>query len=365
MFRLQALVAGRFSLLGDGDGPRSRDAGVDMIRYPGGSYADIYHWKDHTAPGGYVAPNTDFDTYMASVRRAGAEPMVIANYGTGTAEEAAGWVEYANVTKDYGVRYWEIGNENYGNGHYGSAWEADDHEDKSPTEYATHVVEYSKAMKAVDPSVKIGAVLTTPGNLPDGIVAEGDDSTWNETVLDIAGEAVDFVILHWYPGGSGAAEALAKPAQAADIVELTRRQIEAAVGEGSDRIEIALTEINAGAGVNTQPGALFAADAYGSLLGAGVSTVHWWNVRNGIGTVSTVAGQTDYGDFGLFSSGTCTEDESVCEPPLNTPFAPYHALGLMSRVATPAASSSRSGPATRSCGPMPCAGVTVTWLCSC
>src|SRR4051812_41407181 len=37
-----------------------RDAGVQMVRYPGGSYADIYHWKTHTAPGGYVAPDTDF-----------------------------------------------------------------------------------------------------------------------------------------------------------------------------------------------------------------------------------------------------------------------------------------------------------------
>jgi alpha-L-arabinofuranosidase len=90
-----------------------------MMRYPGGSYADIYHWRDHTAPGGYVAPNTDFDTFMASVARVGAEPMIIANYGTGTAEEAADWVRYANVTKGYGAKYWTIGNENYGNGHYG------------------------------------------------------------------------------------------------------------------------------------------------------------------------------------------------------------------------------------------------------
>ena len=56
---------------------------------------------------------------------------------------------------------------------------------------------------------------------------------------------------------------------------------------------------------NTQPGALFAADAYPALWAAGVFTVDWWNVRNGIGTVTTVAGQTDYGDFGLLSSGTC------------------------------------------------------------
>lgn len=48
-----------------------KDAGVQMVRYPGGSYADIYHWKDHTAPGGYVAPNTDFDTFMAGAQRTG------------------------------------------------------------------------------------------------------------------------------------------------------------------------------------------------------------------------------------------------------------------------------------------------------
>ena len=73
---------------------------------------------------------------MAGARRVGAQPMIIANYGTGTPAEAADWVRYANVTKGYGAKYWTIGNENYGNGHYGSAWEADDHADKSATQYA-------------------------------------------------------------------------------------------------------------------------------------------------------------------------------------------------------------------------------------
>src|SRR5437660_7892215 len=72
------------------------NAGVRMMRYPGGSYGDIYHWETHTAPGGFIAPNTDFDTFMAGVRRAGAQAIVIANYGTGSAEEAAGWVRQAN-----------------------------------------------------------------------------------------------------------------------------------------------------------------------------------------------------------------------------------------------------------------------------
>ncbi|WP_156374046.1 cellulose binding domain-containing protein [Cellulomonas sp. Leaf334] len=308
-------------------------AGVTMLRYPGGSYADIYHWEDHTAPGGYVAPNTDFDTFMAGARRTGAQPIVIANYGTGSAEEAAGWVRYANVTKKYGVTYWEIGNENYGNGHYGTSWEADDHEDKSPTQYANEVVAYAAAMKAVDPKIKIGAVLTTPGNWPDNIVGPGDSAPWNETVLSIAGPSIDFVILHWYPGGTDAGDALAKPEQVVDIAEMTRAQITRHAGASSGRIGISLTELNAGFGINTQPGALFAADTLPALWAAGVFTVDWWNVRNGIGTVSTVAGQTDYGDFGLFSSGSCNADGSVCEPPLNTPFAPYHALALLDRFA--------------------------------
>jgi Cellulose binding domain/Fibronectin type III domain len=310
-----------------------RNAGVKMIRYPGGSYADIYHWKDNTAPGGYVAPDTDFDTFMGSVRAAGAQADVIANYGTGTAQEAADWVQYANKTKHYGVKYWEIGNENYGNGHYGSSWEADDHADKSPTAYANGLVEYAKAMKAVDPTIKIGAVLTTPGNWPDAIVADGDAASWNQTVLSIAGPSIDFAILHWYPGGTDTANALSKPQQATDIAELARDQITQYAGAGSKRIQIALTEINSGAGIDTQPGALFTADVYPALWAAGVFSVDWWDVRNGIGTVTTVAGQTDYGDSGLISSGACLADGTTCEPAANTPFAPYHALELLNRFA--------------------------------
>ncbi|GGS71706.1 alpha-L-arabinofuranosidase [Planobispora rosea] len=309
-----------------------KDAGMKLLRYPGGSYSDIYHWADHTAPGGYVAPDTDFDTFMRGVRRTGAQPMVTANYGTGTAEEAAAWVRHANVTKGYGVKYWEIGNENYGNGHYGTAWEADDHADKSPAEYARHVVAYSDAMKAVDPTIKIGAVLTTPAEWPDALVAEGDAGTWNEVVLSTAGKKIDFVILHWYPG------ALDKTARIPDMLDLVRRQIAEHVGAGSERVGIAMTEFNTGSssnGTNTQPGALAAADAYATLLAGGVFTVDWWNVRNGIGKVTQVEGHTDYGDFGLLSSGTCTADGSVCEPALNTPFAPYYALQMVSRFARP------------------------------
>ena len=311
-----------------------KSAGIKMLRYPGGSYGDIYHWQTNTAPGGYVAPGTDFDTFMAAAQRIGAQPMLIANYGTGTPDEAAGWVQYANVTKGYGATYWTIGNENYGNGLYGANWEADNHTDKSATAYANGVVAFSAAMKAVDPSIKVGAVLTMPANWPDAITAGGDPGSWNQTVLSIAGSAIDYVDVHWYP--QNAADAFAKTSQINDSMFLLRQQIAKYGGANSARLGVSLTEANLGqgqAGEDTQPGALFLADEYSGLLENGVFTVDWWDLRNGFQSASTVAGQPDYADFGILSSGQCSSDGSVCEPAANTPFAPYYGLTMMSTFA--------------------------------
>lgn len=73
------------------------------------------------------------------------------------------------------------------------------------------MVQYASAMKAVDPTIKIGAVLTTPGSWPDGIVGPGDSADWNNTVLSIAGTKIDYVIVHHYPLSSSQADLLAKP----------------------------------------------------------------------------------------------------------------------------------------------------------
>ncbi|WP_432102022.1 cellulose binding domain-containing protein [Streptomyces sp. bgisy091] len=312
-------------------------ADVGVMRYPGGSYADIYHWETHTAPGGYVAPGTGFDAFMGTVRAAGAQPVLIANYGSGTPEEAAGWVRYANVTKDYGAKYWEIGNEIYGNGHYGSGWEHDDHEDKSPKEYARQVRAYASAMKAVDPTVKIGAVLTTPGEWPDGVVGPGDSGDWNHTVLPEVADVIDFVSVHWYAGGADttAEDAMGKLAKLPGELREVRNQIDRAAGSGSSDIEIALTEINTntgGARLTARPNGLFAADAFMTALENGVFTVDWWNTHNGAGRITTVDGETDYGDMGMLSSGACTGD--VCQPAPNTPFHPYYGMKMTSELGT-------------------------------
>ncbi len=314
-------------------------AGVGMLRYPGGSYGDIYHWQDNTAPGGFVAPGTNFDTFMGTVKTIGAQPILIANYGTGTPQEAAAWVQYANVTKGYGDKYWEIGNENYGNGYYGADWEADNHASKSPTTYANNVLQYASAMKAVDPTIKIGAVLTLPGNWPDSVLATGDTADWNRTVLSIAGSAIDFAIVHWYPNGSGAATALGEPSQLSGELSQLHQEITKYAGTN---LGIALTETNAGVGEDTQPDALFSADTYFTALEQGVFTVDWWDTHNGATAVSTASdGATDFQDWGVLSSGQCVG--SVCEPAVNTPFPTYHAISMLSKVGRPGDQLVRAG----------------------
>ncbi|MGW4695058.1 cellulose binding domain-containing protein [Kitasatospora cineracea] len=325
-----------------------RDAGIGALRYPGGSYADIYHWIDNSAPGGYVAPGTGFDAFMGTVQATGAQPILIANYGSGTAQEAADWVRYANVTKGYGAKYWEIGNEIYGNGVYGSGWENDTHADKTPDQYAREVKAYAAAMKAVDPTVKIGAVLTMPGNWPDGIVAGGDSGDWNHTVLAAVAHDVDFVSVHWYPNAGGGDGALAAVRQLPGELREVRNLLDRYAGADSAKIGIAMTEVNSESGngaLTSRPNGLFAAEAMSTALENGVFTVDWWDTHNGVGPITTVGDETDYGDMGMLSSGAC--NGSVCEPAVNTPFAPYYgikALGALSDPGDTMVASAASGP---------------------
>lgn len=310
-------------------------AGVDMMRYPGGSYGDIYNWQTNTAAGGFVAPGTGFDSFMGTVQAVGAQAILIANYGGGTPQMAADWVKYANVTKAYHDQYWEIGNEVYGNGYYGADWENDAHASKSPATYAGNVLQYASAMKAVDPTIKVGAVLTLPGNWPDSVVASGDSMDWNQTVLSQAGSAIDFVIVHYYPSPNSAAGALQAPEQLPGELAQLRQEINQYAGPNGPNIGIALTETDSNYDMDTQPGALYAADTYFTALENGAFTVDWWDTRNGETNVSTAPdGTTDYGDEGIFSSGQCNSS-NVCEPPMNTPFPSYYAISMLSKVAMP------------------------------
>lgn len=315
-------------------------AGVRQLRFPGGSGADEYHWKTHTFGdgSGWIPSNTDFDHFMATAKTVGAQPILTANYGSGTPQEAADWVKYANVDKGYGVKYWEIGNEVYGNGHYGNGkgWETDTHADKSPTAYAKNLIAYAQAMKAVDPKVKIGAVLTTPGYWPDKEKAPGDSADWNHTVLSIAGSSIDFVIVHWYPGGTTTADLLNTPTRIAGVTSSLRSLIATYAGSHAASVEIAVTETDAvgSPALTSQAAALYAPDTYMTWFENGATHVDWWNLHNGTDQApTTVNGQTDYQDGGVLSAGTCAGGK--CQPPRETPFPTYWGIRSLTALAQP------------------------------
>jgi hypothetical protein len=186
-------------------------------------------------------------------------------------------------------------------------------------------------MKAVDPTIKIGAVLCTPGSWPDGIVGPGDTMDWNDTVLSIAGPKIDFVIVHYYPGTYSTSEAdmLSKPAQQVPgIMSAVHSLINKWAGSKAHRVGIAITETNGSIDPDTSPEALFAADDYLTFMENGAFNVDWWDMHNGTdcSKVTTVDGATDYGDGGFLSSG------ASCEPAVNTPFAPYYGIAMVSKL---------------------------------
>ena len=198
-------------------------AGVKYLRYPGGEKSDGYLWSIPPFAGSvptlarwaigewpengewpsydrslvqadgrtFLTDPLDFDEFMAMCRAIDCVPTVVVCYDSMyKAAQAAGvapsrsqlldtareWVRYANVTRGYGVRYWEIGNE---------SWLAHYNGGAAAAEYANDLVEFSRVMKAVDPTIQIGA--------------NGESEEWWRTVLPTAAGAIDFLAIHNYP----------------------------------------------------------------------------------------------------------------------------------------------------------------------
>jgi hypothetical protein len=320
-----------------------QNAGVKVMRFPGGSTSDAYHWQTNTIdPDGTSAGNTNFDTFMGVAQATGAQPMITVNYGSGTPAEAAAWVQYANVTKHYGIKYWEIGNELYGNGTYGADWEYDTHTQKGATAYANNALQFIQAMKAVDPSIQVGVVLTAPGDWPDGVVASGDPADWNHTVLSILGSKLDFADVHWYADftspGTENDQLLLENAQTAipEKVAALRAELVQYGGNQGNTTPIFITETNSapynpGKQTVSTVNALFLATDYMNWLENGIKNVDWWDVFNGIVTYGnnspSLYGTTQYGDYGVLSTGGSSGDQT--EPPADTPFPAYYGLQLV------------------------------------
>ncbi|MGC0271981.1 alpha-N-arabinofuranosidase [Pseudactinotalea sp. Z1739] len=121
-----------------------RELRIPNLRWPGGCFADEYHWRDGIGPReerprmvnthwGNVEENNHFGTheFMDLCEMLGAEPYVNGNVGSGTVQEMSEWVEYLTRTGDspavaarkangreepWKVPFWGIGNEAWGCG---------------------------------------------------------------------------------------------------------------------------------------------------------------------------------------------------------------------------------------------------------
>jgi hypothetical protein len=337
----------------DGDVPSLlKSIGIGVLRYPGGSTSDDYNWQtDSIVPGqgGYANPINTFDAFMGVAKSVGASPIITVNYGSntsgnggGTPAFAASWVRYANVTKGYGIKYWEIGNEVYGNGEYGANWETDLHSAHDPGTYGANVALFAAAMKAVDPTIKVGVTLAAPGYWPDG-----QSPDWNTNVLAQCGSAIDFVIVHWYaqsPGSESDANLLTAPQHGtagspgiASMVSTVKSLISHYAGSNAANIEIFVTEFNS---VSGSPGkqttsvvnAMFIADGIATWLENGVSNVDVWDLHNGStagNNSSSLYGSSTFGDYGILSNA------SSGEPALDTPFPTYYGMEMLTSLGKP------------------------------
>jgi hypothetical protein len=290
-------------LISSGVASEVQDSGIKALRYPGGSYADLFNFISGTDQsmndGAYWDSSNTFNIFMSDlVLSAGSIPIITVNYGSNTTytgpalpSEAASWVEYANVTNNYGIAYWEIGNEIYGNGFYSTSldWETDLHDTNttpadrvgnsalSPTAYGTNAAAFVKAMKAVDPSVKCGVFVNTASYY----------TNWDEDVLSAissalsgSGYTLDFVILHWYPSGTDA-EVLAAQAGIPAQVSQIRSDINSYYTlSNKSSIQVLVTESGPGVEGGIFP-FLFTVDEYPTFFENGVSNVEYQDLHQG------------------------------------------------------------------------------------
>ena len=388
--------------------------GISTLRYPGGGYADIFHWSvSRPALGqnngfgfspwwgqsnnyGWMSPNTDFGSFVKLLTNAQCQALITVNFGAGqkwstsvhtnltipttNAEppEAAAWVAYANASTNIfgttndvtlgadsqgndwktagywarlraatplgtddgynflrigrktpiGIQYWEIGNENFGAGYYGggngyclnyavpypyTTYPRSGNTNLSPAAYGKGVKSFSLLMKQVDPTIKIGAVVSTPPG--DYSWDSYNGQHWTDQVLAQCATNIDFVIAHSYqwngslddgsqtlpiPGSIYPTMVNGTGSHTAGSTAGLKDEI-AAYRTDATNVQIFITEFGYSGtltnSVNGEPiigpvNTLFVADSYATWLELGVANIDFLelSVDSFLGTVATPGG---------------------------------------------------------------------------
>jgi len=258
-----------------------------VLRWPGGSGADVYFMSNPTS----MANTRNFIQVATNTH---AQVFFTVNYGSGTPQQAAAWVAFCNITNHCGFKYWEVGNES------GGTWEEDLNtnapwQPHDPWTYAMRFQQYYTAMKAVDPTIKIGssANVTEDGtanynnhtvvNPVTGVSHNG----WTPVMLYTMrtnGCICDFLIDHTYgPGNSDVGGLSYSPVWAVNANNLRTMLTDYLGGLGAN-VELNVTENGSGGNdrqlVSVVSG-LFCCDSLGQLLQTEFNSRLWWDLRNG------------------------------------------------------------------------------------
>ena len=188
------------------------ELGVPVLRWPGGCFADDYHWRDGIGPlgkrpkrvnihwGGYTEDNSfGIHEFMGLCRKIGAEPYLAGNVGSGTPAELRDWVEYCNFPsgsalsderagngspEPFNVRYWGVGNENWG---CGGAM--------SPENYANQYRQFAGYLRNFG-NTKLFLIACGPN---------GNDIRWSRGFLETVGTRLPSgFAMHFYERGEKA-----------------------------------------------------------------------------------------------------------------------------------------------------------------
>ena len=181
---------------------------VPVLRWPGGCFADTYHWKDGIGPKdkrpsmlnvwwGNVKEDNSFGTneFLNMCEMLGAEPYLSGNVGSGTPQELSDWVKYTihpngsspmpdlrmqnGRANPWHVKYWGIGNEAWGCGG-----------NMKPEYYANIYRQYTTFMTNGDPKEKIFRIASGANN---------EDYNWTEVLMrDLPHNMLDAVGVHHY-----------------------------------------------------------------------------------------------------------------------------------------------------------------------
>ena len=230
------------------------DTGISLLRYPGGVFADFYHWRDGIgpqgsrrqtphSPGGPQSANVfGTDEALAFAKATGSDLLITVNAGTGTAEEAADWVRYVSQGgRNSRVNYWEIGNELYvKDPRFVSI---------TPDPYIRRVHDFARAMRQADSSIKIAAI----SDVNYSRSAQPAYPGWTDQVLQETYRDIDLLAVHNGYAPMLVADQgldvrtvygamLAAPVLIKKSLESVAAKIDALGPDASRRVKIAVTE---------------------------------------------------------------------------------------------------------------------------